>query len=171
MNHWRGRFHNTLPPPFKRGDAMRRHDLLSSIIFFCVGLFIAFYAPRFGIGSLSTPGTGFMPFLTGLIICAFATTIFIQALLDKSRKVEKIWAGVKFQKLVLSVLMLIVYAFLLELLGFIIDSFLLIIFLTWYMGSQTWKKSLLCGVLSSILSYLLFETWLKAQLPRGIFGF
>jgi len=150
---------------------MRRHDLLSSAIFFCVGLFIAVYAPRFGIGSLNTPGTGFMPFLTGLIICCFATTIFLQALFDKSLKVERIWAGVRFQKLILSILVLTAYALLLETLGFIIDSFLLILFLTRYMGSQSWGKSFLCAGLSSILSYLLFETWLKAQLPRGIFGF
>lgn len=150
---------------------MRRHDLLSSIIFFCIGLFIVFYAPQFGIGSLSTPGTGFTPFLTGLIICGFATTIFLQALLGKSGRVEKIWAGIKLKKRVLSVLMLIAYAFLLEPLGFIIDSFLLILFLTRYMGSQSWKRSFLCAGLSSILSYLLFETWLKAQLPRGIFRF
>ncbi len=149
---------------------MRRHDLLSSIIFFCVGLFIAFYAPQFGIGSLSTPGTGFMPFLTGLIICGFATTTFLQSLLDKSGRVERIWAGVKFQKLILSMVILIAFALLLELLGFIIDSFLLILFLTRYMGSQSWKRSFLCAGISSILSYLLFETWLKAQLPRGIFG-
>lgn len=150
---------------------MRRHDLLSSIIFFCVGLFIVFYAPQFGIGSLSTPGTGFMPFLTGLIICGFATMIFLQALLDKSRKAEKIWAGVKFQKLSMSILILIAYAFFLVPIGFITDSFLLILFLTRYMGSQRWRESFLCAGLSSILSYLLFETWLKAQLPRGIFGF
>jgi putative tricarboxylic transport membrane protein len=150
---------------------MRRHDLISSVIFFCIGLFIAFYAPQFGIGSLSTPGTGFMPFLTGLIICGFAAVIFLQALLSQSDRVEKIWAGIKFKKLVLSILMLVAYGFLLEPLGFIVDSFLLIIFLTRYMGSQTWKRSIICGVSSSILSYLLFETWLKAQLPKGIFGF
>jgi len=150
---------------------MRRHDLLSSIIFFCVGLFIVFYAPQFGIGTLSKPRTGFMPFLTGLIICALATTIFIQALLDKSGKAEKIWARVKFRKLIFSILMLIAYALLLVRLGFIINSFILILFLTRYMGSQSWRKSFLCGGLSSILSYLLFETWLKAQLPRGILGF
>jgi putative tricarboxylic transport membrane protein len=150
---------------------MKRHNLLSSAIFFCVGLFIVFYAPVFGIGSLHTPGTGFMPFLTGLIICAFATTIFIQALLDESSKAEKIWAGLKFRKLILSMLILIAYASLLERFGFIIDSFLLILFLTRYMSSQSWRKSFLCAGLSSILSYLLFETWLKAQLPKGIFGF
>lgn len=150
---------------------MKRHDFISSAVIFCVGLFITFYAPQFGIGSLMTPGTGFMPFLTGLIICGFAITIFLQALLDKSGRTEKIWVGIKFKKLILSVLILIAYAFLLESFGFIIDSFLLILFLTRYMGSQTWKRSILCAVLSSVLSYLLFETWLKAQLPRGIFGF
>jgi len=150
---------------------MRRHDLLSSAIIFCVGLFIVFYAPQFGIGSLSTPGTGFMPFLTGLIICGFATATFLRAFLDKSTQVEKIWAGVKFKKLILAILMLIAYALLLKPLGFIVDSFFLILFLTHYMGSQTWIRSILCAGLSSILSYLLFETWLKAQLPRGFLGF
>ena len=150
---------------------MRRHDLLSSIIFFCVGLFIVFYAPQFGIGSLHKPGTGFMPFLTGLIICILAAIIFVQALLDRSSKIEKIWAGVKFQKLIFSILMLITYGLLLKGFGFIIDSFFLILFLTHYMGSQSWKKSFLCGGLTSILCYLLFEVWLKSQLPKGILGF
>jgi putative tricarboxylic transport membrane protein len=150
---------------------MRRHDLISSIVIFCAGLFITFYAPQFGIGSLSVPGTGFMPFLTGLIICGFSMTTFSQALFDKSGRVERIWAGVKFPKLIASILMLIAYALLLGRLGFIIDSFFLILFLTRYMGSQTWKRSILCAVMSSILAYLLFETWLKAQLPKGFLGF
>jgi putative tricarboxylic transport membrane protein len=149
---------------------MRRHDLLSSVIFFCIGLFIVFYSPQFNIGSLSTPGTGFMPFLTGLIICGLSVATFIRAIFDKATHTEKIWAEVKFKKLILSTIVLIAYALLLEPLGFIIDTFFLILFLTRYMGSQTWKRSILCGVSSSILSYLLFETWLKAQLPRGMFG-
>ena len=150
---------------------MRRHDLLSSIIFFCVGLFITFYAPQFGIGSLSSPGTGFMPFLTGLIICGLSVATFLRAILDKATHTEGIWAGVKIKKLFLSIIVLIAYALLFEPIGFIIDTLFLILFLTRYMGSQTWKRSILCAVSSSILSYLLFETWLKAQLPRGILGF
>jgi putative tricarboxylic transport membrane protein len=150
---------------------MRRHDLRSSTVVFCVGLFIVFYAPQFGIGSLHKPGTGFMPFLTGLIICILAAIIFVQALLDRSSKIEKIWAGVKFRKLIFSILMLITYGLLLEGFGFIIDSFFLILFLTHYMGSQSWKKSFLCGGLTSIFCYLLFEAWLKSQLPKGILGF
>lgn len=150
---------------------MKRHDLISSVVFFCVGLFILLYAPQFDLGSLRSPGSGFMPFLSGLIVCGLATTTFLRAFFDKSAQVEKIWAEVKLLKLISTILILIAYAFLISLLGYIICSFFLILFLTRYIGSQTWPRSVLLGVLSSILSYLLFETWLKAQLPIGILGF
>jgi putative tricarboxylic transport membrane protein len=136
-----------------------------------LGLFVVLYSPQFGLGNFKKPGSGFMPFLGGLVICLFATITFFRAFLDKSNQVVKIWADVSFQKLISVTLILIIYALLFQLLGFIVDSFLLILFLTRYMGSQNWKKSFLCSGLSSILSYLLFETWLGAQLPKGIFGF
>ena len=150
---------------------MRRHDLISSTILFFIGLFIVFYAPQFGLGSLSMPGPGFMPFLTGLFICSFSAITFLRALLNKSVEVEEIWAKIKFQKLIFTILVLIVYALLLKKIGFIICTFLLILILVRYTGSRTWLTSILCGSLSSILSYLLFETWLKSQLPKGILGF
>ena len=112
-----------------------------------------------------------MPFLAGLIICVFATAIFIQALLDKSSVGEKIWAHLKFRKLVFTILMLTAYAFLIKPIGFLIGTFFLILLLSRYMGYQTWVRSVLLAFSSSILSYLLFEMWLKAQLPRGIIGF
>jgi len=150
---------------------MKRHDLISSVVFFCVGLFIVLYAPQFDLGNLRSPGSGFWPFLSGLIICGLATTTILRAFFDKSAQVEKIWAEVKLLKLISTILILIAYAFLISLLGYIICSFFLILFLTRYIGSQAWPRSVLLGVLSSILSYLLFETWLKAQLPIGILGF
>lgn len=150
---------------------MIKHDLISSTILFCIGLFITFYAPQFDLGSSSTPGPGFMPFLAGLVICGFSAITFLRALLNKSVQVEEIWAKVKFQKLIFTILILIIYTLLLKEIGFIVCTLFLILMLVRYTGSRTWFVSILCGVLSSILSYLLFETWLKAQLPKGIFGF
>lgn len=150
---------------------MKRHDLISSVVFFCVGLFIVLYAPQFDLGSLRSPGSGFMPFLSGLIICGLATTTFLRAFFDKSGKVEKIWAKVNFPKLILVILMLTVYTLLLKPIGFIICTFFLILIIMHYVGTQTWLTSVLGAGSSSILSYLLFETWLKAQLPIGILGF
>ena len=150
---------------------MRRHDLISSAILFFIGLFICLYALQFGLGRLGTPGPGLMPFLTGLVICGFSSITFVRAFLNKSSKIEEIWANVKPQKLISTILIMVIYALVLERIGFIICTFFLILILVHYAGSRTWFVSILCGGLSSILSYLLFETWLKAQIPRGIFGF
>lgn len=156
--------------PKKRGT-MKRHDMMSSFLIFCFGLFIVLYSPHFNLGSLRRPGSGFMPFLTGVMICAFSTITFLQAFFHKSDEVEKIWAKVKFQTLISVILVLIGYPFLMKLLGFIICSFFMILVIMRYAGYQTWTTSVLGAALSSILSYLLFETWLKGQLPKGILGF
>jgi putative tricarboxylic transport membrane protein len=153
------------------GQIMRRHDLISSTVLFVVGLFIVFYAPQFGLGSLSVPGPGFMPFLAGLVICGFSIITFLRAFLSQSAEVEKIWASIKFRRLIFVILMIIVYTLLLKKLGFMICTFFLILMLVRYAGSRTWLVSILGGGLSAILSYLLFEMWLKAQLPKGILGF
>lgn len=150
---------------------MNRHDMMSSFIIFCFGLLVVLYSPHFNLGSLSRPGSGFMPFLSGIIICAFSTITFLQAFFHKPYEVEKIWAKVKFQNIISVILILIVYILLLKLLGFIICSFFLILITMRYSGSQTWTKSVLVAGLSSILFYLLFDTWLKGQLPKGILEF
>ncbi len=40
-----------------------------------------------------------------------------------------------------------------------------------FVGSESWLRSIVGAILTSILSYLLFDTWLQANLPRGISGF
>ena len=150
---------------------MKKHDLKSGVLFFCFGLFICLYSPQFGLGRLHSPGSGFMPFLTGLIICGFSTFIVLHAFFDTTDRAEKIWAKVKPLRLISTMLMLVAYSFLLQPLGFFICTFLLIFFLMRYLGFQTWRRTILGALLSSVLSYLLFVTWLKVELPKGIFGF
>ena len=150
---------------------MRKHDLISSTVLFVIGLFIVFYAPQFGLGSLSVPGPGFMPFLAGLVICGFSIITLLRAFLSQSAGVEKIWTNIKLRRMILTLVMLIIYTSLLRTLGFVICTFFLILILVRFAVSRSWLSSILIGGLSSILSHLLFETLLKAQLPKGIFGF
>lgn len=149
----------------------KRQEMMSSIIVFCFGLCVVFYSPHFNVGSLKRPGSGFVPFISGVVICVFSIITFLQAFFHKSDKVEKVWAKVKFQTLIFVILILFMYPILINLLGFIICSFLIILFVMRYAGYQSWRTSFLGASLSSVLSYLLFETWLKGQLPKGILGF
>ncbi len=150
---------------------MRRHDLLSSTIWFCTGLFITLYAPQFDLGTASAPGSGFMPFLAGILMCIFSAVTFVQAYFNPDRKSQKLWENIQLQKLIFVGLGLLIYTFFLDIVGFLISTFLLILFFIRFVGSEKWFKSIIGAILTSIFCYLLFDKWLQANLPRGIFGF
>lgn len=150
---------------------MRRHDFISSTIWFCTGLFITLYAPQFDLGTASMPGSGFMPFLAGILMCIFSAVTFGQAYFNQDRKSEKLWENIQLQKLIFVALGLFIYTFFLDVVGFLICTFLLILFFIRFVGSENWLKSIVGAILTSILCYLLFDKWLQANLPRGILGF
>jgi len=150
---------------------MKRHDLMSSIILFLAGLFTLLSAPQYDLGSPETPGPGLMPFLSGILMCIFSIVTFFKAYLDKSGQMREIWVNIRFRKLTFVFLMLLLYTLFLEKVGFLVCTFFFIFLLLRFVEPQPWLTSLLGGGLTSILAYLLFETWLKAQLPRGILGF
>jgi putative tricarboxylic transport membrane protein len=150
---------------------MRKHDLISSAIWLLGGLIVTGYAPQFDLGTASAPGPGFMPFLAGIVWSFFALVTFLQALFNRSEERERIWADVSFPKLTFILIALLLYALLLETIGFLISTFLLIFVLIRFVGPRPWWTSLWGAGLTSVLSYLFFETWLNAQLPRGILGF
>lgn len=149
---------------------MRKQDLRSSVVWFGVGLLIAMSSPGLNLGSLSAPESGFMPFLTGLVICIFAVITFFQALFERKAREERVWAGVRWQKLVAVTLILLAYTLLIKPLGYLICTFLLILTLMRLVASEGWVPSILTSVLGSSLSYILFNIFLKAYLPKGILG-
>lgn len=150
---------------------MRRHDLLSSSIFFALGFAVILYAPTYELGNFGTPGSGLMPFINGLLICFFSMVTFVQAYVKRAAPVRELWGRVRFGQLIFVVITLILYTLFLDKIGFLVSTFFLILLLIRFVDPLPWLTSLLGSGLASILSYLLFETWLKAQLPRGILGF
>ncbi len=149
---------------------MRKQDLRSSIVWFGLGLLITISSPGLNLGSLSAPESGFMPFLTGLVICVFSVITFLQALFERGAGEERVWAGIRWQKLVAVTLILLAYILLIKPVGYLICTFLMILTLTRVVASESWVSSMLSSVLVSSLSYILFNIFLKAYLPKGILG-
>ncbi|MGM0951931.1 MAG: tripartite tricarboxylate transporter TctB family protein [Pseudomonadota bacterium] len=70
-------------------------------------------------------------------------------------------------ELVISVLVLVVYAMLLEPLGFIIATTLAVGTLSWRMGAAP-KRAFLTGLASAIVVFVLFNYGLSLSLPAGL---
>lgn len=63
---------------------------------------------------------------------------------------------------------ILVYIFLLELIGFVIMTILFIFFTTWFLGYKKLISNLAVSVTFSLVIYLLFSYLLQINLPAGI---
>jgi hypothetical protein len=62
------------------------------------------------------------------------------------------------------------YALLLEPLGFILCTLIFMIVLLAFVEPQRWFLVLLVSIATTTASYLIFQLWLKSQLPSGFLG-
>jgi len=148
------------------------NDQLSGAVWFGLGLAVCLGSLQYKLGTPAAPGTGFMPFLTGLAICFFSGIGLVHATLRK--KQGEGWApvlrGVIWKNAMIILVSLLAYALLLFPLGFVITTTLFIAFLLRAIVPQRWSVVIACSILTAAASYLIFEVWLKAQLPRGPLG-
>ena len=149
------------------------NDQASSLFWFILSVVIMGASIPYGLGTLGSPGTGFLPFLTGLGMGFFA---FIGILYSTRRRKQGIgWKTkikkLKWQKSLFVLAALIAYALLLVPLGFCLCTFLFVGFLLRAIEPQRWAVVIGGGFLSACTTFLIFDVWLQAQLPRGIWGF
>jgi hypothetical protein len=149
------------------------NDQVSAIIWFASGGVIAWGSMGYGLGSLASPGSGFITFLAGLGICFFSFIGLVEATLRqrKGGRWKPVMKGLDWGKAFLVMGALTAYALLLSGLGFIICTALFVGFMLRVVKPQGWPVVIAGGVLAALGTYGIFELWLKAQLPRGPLGF
>ncbi len=163
------------PAPAKpRGRSLGKHegkkpDYSSGMFFFLLGLAVCYFSWKIGLGSPAKPGPGFMPFLAGLLLAALSFVLVIQVLLSRTAPT---WETKILWKNILAVLAaMVAYGLLLDKIGFVLITFAFVVILMKVIEPQSWLRAVLGGAISSLASYLLFETLLKSQLPRSFLGF
>ena len=148
------------------------NDQLSSTVWFILGLAVCLGCLQYKLGTPASPGTGFMPFLAGGAICFFSGIGLIHSTLR--RRQGEGWTpvlqGVFWKNALIILISLLAYALLLVPLGFAITTTLFIAFLLRAIVPQRWSVVIACSILTAAASYLIFEVWLQAQLPKGPLG-
>jgi putative tricarboxylic transport membrane protein len=145
----------------------------SSLVWLGLAIIICIGSLRLSLGSFKNPGPGFFPFIAGALVGVLAIALYIQArrVAASAKKTEQpLWTnpgGVK--KIVLTTIALLVYAIGMDYFGFLVSTFIFFVFLLRTIEPQRWGLAIAESLLASGVSYLIFEIWLKAQLPRGIF--
>jgi putative tricarboxylic transport membrane protein len=148
----------------------RTLDMVSAVFWFALALFVCYRATLLGLGGASEPGSGFIFFWSGLIMACLSLAVLVDSLQGVIEERPAL-AGTNWPKLFLVLLGLVLYGLLLERVGFVVTTFVLLIFLL-RIGEETrWPTVLTVASVAAFSSFALFDLWLKIRLPKGTFGF
>jgi putative tricarboxylic transport membrane protein len=142
---------------------------ISGLVVFLLGFAIFWQGRGLSVGSLHAPGAGFFPALIAAVLVILSLFLMVGGGKRESEE-DAVSASAIIRMLVLFAA-LVAYFLLLEYLGFVIVSFLLMSFLFLWVGRQRWYVAFSSAVVCIGSAYLLFEILLKSNLPRGVFGF
>ncbi len=152
---------------------MGRADRISGIFWLLFAIFVSIESYRLGLGTLHKPGPGFLYFWTSIALGIMSLVVLIQAGISKKAGVPEIsiFGKQNMLKIALVLISVFLYALLMETLGFIPVTLLLFIFLLGVIEKKRWFFTIFVGVGVTVISYLIFEIWLKSQLPKGLLEF
>jgi hypothetical protein len=105
--------------------------------------------------------------LAGLALIDLVTTI-----LENKRKGtirEPLWKGFHWCKVLLIIAVVGAYAIVLEILGFILSTFLILFFLLKGIEPFKWRDAIILSLLTISFVYAVFGIWLQVPFPAGIF--
>ncbi len=150
--------------------AKLNNDQASTAVWFAGGVLIALGSLQYGVGSLASPGSGFITFVAALSMCFFSLVGMIAA--TRSREGWRpVMKSSRWKKTFLVMGMLAAYAFFLPSLGFLLCTAIFVGVMLRAVEPQPWMVVIAGAVLAALGSYGVFEVWLQAQLPRGFLGF
>jgi putative tricarboxylic transport membrane protein len=152
---------------------LRNKDRLSSLLLLLFSLFVCTGSYRYSIGSLHKPGPGFFPFLGGFVLGLLSFSHFLMVTTKRKKEVgrgEPIIPGKRWKNLILPLVVLFAYPSFLPVMGFVLTTFFFIFVLLRFVEPVRWSMVLKVAMGVTIVSYFIFQYWLKMQFPTGVFG-
>ncbi len=88
---------------------MRKPDQSSSLFWLAIGIGIALFSLKYGIGTLHEPGPGFITFFAGAILTLLSLSLFFSSLRDQEdeRGLQSLWAGLETGKVFYVIVLLV----------------------------------------------------------------
>ena len=145
-----------------------RADHVAGAFFICIGVLIIALSGDLPTGSLSLPGSGFMPKIVGGLTIFFGLVLALRA--RESREFSTLsWSDAKHAAMVVAITAISIAVF--EWLGFVITNVLLILALLLVIERRRLVPAVAYSVSVVVITYVLFVYALKTPLVTGPFGF
>ena len=170
---------------------MKQNELVVGAFLFLFGALTSVYSLKLNVGTINEIGTGFFPLSLGILLMVLSSVYLAQIVLHL-RKValkEKTPSSpeaaptaigaktsilAKIGRPTVNVIVLVgsmvFFALFLNILGYPLCTFLMLIVLLRVLGLKNWIAILIIALISAAGSWLLFAKLLKILLPQGFIG-
>jgi putative tricarboxylic transport membrane protein len=149
-------------------------DLISGFFFSGLGLSLCILSvTKFSVWKNGEPQEGFFPLVIAIIIIGLSLLIIHQSVFSPDYKKEETLNQKKDGKTRISrvmsyVISSLLYGILLESIGFLISSALLLVFIIKVVEKRSWKVTIILASAAVLISYILFAYFLGVPLPKGL---
>lgn len=142
----------------------KKFDRIAAIIFLLTGITFIIESRNIAATAYgSVVGPNVFPFILGCILSLLSCRLFYETFSYQENKSEPI--QYHYKKFFIVLISAILYALLLEKIGFVISSFLFLIVCFQTMERGNWIKSISISLGYSFIIYFIFVTVLKGTLP------
>jgi putative tricarboxylic transport membrane protein len=128
-------------------------------------------ALEFDVGTPANPGSGFMVFGTAVVLGAMALAQFAKSLRTPDQETDGPQEKIHLWRIVSVIMANAIYIAVLERVGYIISTFILLCFLLQVYEKGRWAWAVGGAAAASVLSYLTFAKLLQLNLPKGLIPF
>jgi putative tricarboxylic transport membrane protein len=149
-------------------------DQIFNIFWVLLGIGICIESIRLQLWNPAGPGSGFIPFLTGLLIGIIGFLLFLSEWSKGSKQEEagKFWENPIARNRVFYLLASLCFmALLMRKLGFLLSSIFITIFMIRVIEPRRWSTLIFVSVVSCLSIYFLFKYAMQINLPKGLLGF
>ena len=149
---------------------LNNSELWGGLVSLTLGVFVVWSGYKLKIGGIHDPGSGFVVFYTGILMCLFAVSIIVAAVTEGGPTIGSLWAGTRWTKPLIVTGCLTLFAFLLQPFGFLLSAIPLLLLLLRVIDPVRWTLAIPLAVLAPLCVWWVLKHGLLIQLPAGMFN-
>ena len=149
---------------------LNNSELWGGLIGLGLGIFVIRSGLKLKLGTINDPGSGYVLFYTGVLMCVFAGSIIVSAITEGGPTLASRWENVRWGKPLLVIACLVAFSIALEPLGFLLASIPLMLLLLRLIDPVRWTLAIPVAVLVPMGMWWVLKRLLLIQLPSGLFG-
>jgi putative tricarboxylic transport membrane protein len=148
---------------------LNNSELWGGLIGLALGIFVIRSGLKLKLGTINDPGSGYVLFYTGILMCLFATSIIVAAITEGGASFGSRWQNVRWIRPLLLIACLTAFSFALDPLGFLLSAVPLMVLLLRVVDPVRWSLTIPIAVLAPLGMWWVLKRLLLIQLPSGIF--